>query len=118
MKRSIRKEGRTNVITGTEPIRKKASTPMPKIFKILYIVSMYIRIVPIITSIHAASRVLGQSKMAKKTAAAPRASWLIIYAVCPSIRTVSSLIKKISSLEKAVCMETSFFCSDIYDIMA
>jgi hypothetical protein len=74
MKKNIRKEGRTNVITGTEPTRKKASMPMPKIFSILYTVSIYIRIVPMITSIHAASRVLGQSKIAKNTAAAPKTS--------------------------------------------
>jgi hypothetical protein len=69
---------------GIEPIFENSSPAMPKVFNIEYTVSIYIIIVPKITSIHAASLILGQRKIAKKVANAPKTSWLEIYSICPA----------------------------------
>jgi len=67
---------------------------MPKDFNIEYTVSIYATIVPKIISIHAASLIFGQRKMAKKAAAAPRISWLIIKTVCPTSINILSIYKE------------------------
>jgi hypothetical protein len=74
MNNIILKVGRINGITGTEPMCKESSMPMPNTFKIEYTVSIYVIITPMIINIHEASLVFGQSKMARKEAAAPRIS--------------------------------------------
>jgi len=74
MKKIIRIVGSTNDTNEIEPKINKPSALMPKIFKTEYTVSIYATIIPKIISIHAASLILGQSKIAKKAATAPKIS--------------------------------------------
>ena len=74
-----------------EPKIIKSPPLIPKICKTEYTVSIYAIIIPKIIIIHAASLILGQSKIAKKVAAAPRISWLEINIVCPASMDIVSL---------------------------
>jgi len=78
IKKSVRRVGRTNDITGTDATTRKSSALIPNVFKIEYTVSIYATIEPKIISIHAASLILGHNKIAKNAAIAPRISWLKI----------------------------------------
>jgi len=66
--------GNNSGITGTSATTSISSALTPRIFNIEYTVSIYAKIDPKIISIHATSLILGQRKIAKKAAAAPRKS--------------------------------------------
>ena len=68
-----------------------SSAPMPKVFRTEYTVSIYATITPKITSIHAASLIFGQSKIAKNAAIAPKINWLETKIVCPASINIVSL---------------------------
>jgi len=78
MKKSVLIVGNINEINGTEPKTSKSKLVIPKAVKTEYTDSIYATIIPKIISIHAASLIFGQRKIAKNAATAPSISWLEI----------------------------------------
>ena len=78
MKKSVLTVGSINDINETEPKTIKSKLVMPKVVKTKYTDSIYATIIPKMISIHAASLIFGQRKIAKKAATAPSINWLEI----------------------------------------
>lgn len=78
MKKMDGNTGKIIEVTGTDPMDSTVSPMIPKKVRMEYTVLTYAAMVPITMSIHATSRVLDQSIMAKKEANAPNTSWLEI----------------------------------------